>query len=54
VKLARDGYVVTHWPLDADPNHHVTSSLVWQCYLHDFVSGCDGTLQEGDRHAKSR
>ena len=25
--------VVTHWPLDTHPNHHVTSSLVWQCYL---------------------
>jgi LmbE family N-acetylglucosaminyl deacetylase len=26
--------VVTHWPLDTHPNHHVTSSLVWQCYHH--------------------
>ncbi len=25
--------VVTHWPLDTHPNHHVVSSLVWQCYL---------------------
>jgi LmbE family N-acetylglucosaminyl deacetylase len=25
--------VVTHWPLDTHPNHHVTASLVWQCYL---------------------
>lgn len=25
--------VVTHWPLDTHPNHHVTSSLVWQNYL---------------------
>jgi hypothetical protein len=25
--------VVTHWPLDTHPNHHVTSSLVWQSYL---------------------
>jgi LmbE family N-acetylglucosaminyl deacetylase len=25
--------VVTHWPLDTHENHHVTSSLVWQCYL---------------------
>jgi N-acetylglucosamine malate deacetylase 1 len=25
--------VVTHWPLDTHPNHHVASSLVWQCYL---------------------
>ena len=24
--------VVTHWPLDTHPNHHVTSSLVWHCY----------------------
>jgi LmbE family N-acetylglucosaminyl deacetylase len=24
--------VVTHWPLDTHPNHHVTSSLVWQNY----------------------
>jgi LmbE family N-acetylglucosaminyl deacetylase len=24
--------VVTHWPLDTHPNHHVVSSLVWQCY----------------------
>ena len=25
--------VVTHWPVDTHENHHVTSSLVWQCYL---------------------
>jgi LmbE family N-acetylglucosaminyl deacetylase len=24
--------VVTHWPLDTHPNHHVVGSLVWQCY----------------------
>jgi len=24
--------VVTHWPMDTHPNHHVVSSLVWQCY----------------------
>ncbi len=24
--------VVTHWPLDTHPNHHVVSSLVWQRY----------------------
>jgi LmbE family N-acetylglucosaminyl deacetylase len=24
--------VVTHWPLDTHPNHHVVSSLVWQAY----------------------
>jgi LmbE family N-acetylglucosaminyl deacetylase len=29
----RPDVVVTHWPLDTHPNHHVTSSLVWQCYL---------------------
>ena len=27
--------VVTHWPLDTHPNHHVTSSLVWQSHLRD-------------------
>ncbi|WP_010583249.1 PIG-L deacetylase family protein [Schlesneria paludicola] len=27
--------VVTHWPLDTQPNRHVTSSLVWQSYLRD-------------------
>ena len=26
--------VVTHWPLDTHPNHHVVSSLVWQSYTH--------------------
>jgi LmbE family N-acetylglucosaminyl deacetylase len=26
--------VVTHWPMDTHPNHHVVSSLVWQCYRH--------------------
>ncbi|HMB03599.1 MAG TPA: PIG-L family deacetylase, partial [Isosphaeraceae bacterium] len=24
--------VVTHWPLDTHPNHHIVSSLVWRCY----------------------
>ena len=24
--------VITHWPLDTHPNHHATSSIVWQCY----------------------
>ncbi len=24
--------VVAHWPFDTHPNHHVVSSLVWQCY----------------------
>lgn len=28
----RPDIVVTHWPLDTHPNHHVVSSLVWQCY----------------------
>ena len=27
--------VVTHWPLDTHPNHHVVSSLVWQCYRRE-------------------
>lgn len=27
--------VVTHWPLDTHPNHHVAGSLVWQCYLRE-------------------
>jgi N-acetylglucosamine malate deacetylase 1 len=31
--------VVTHWPLDTHPNHHVTGSLVWQCYLRDAPWG---------------
>jgi LmbE family N-acetylglucosaminyl deacetylase len=29
----RPDIVITHWPLDTHPNHHVTSSLVWQAYL---------------------
>jgi LmbE family N-acetylglucosaminyl deacetylase len=29
----RPDVVVTHWPLDTHPNHHVTASLVWQAYL---------------------
>jgi LmbE family N-acetylglucosaminyl deacetylase len=28
----RPDIVVTHWPLDTHPNHHVISSLVWQSY----------------------
>jgi LmbE family N-acetylglucosaminyl deacetylase len=35
LKKVRPGIVVTHWPLDTHPNHHVTSSLVWRCYLRD-------------------
>jgi N-acetylglucosamine malate deacetylase 1 len=34
-KEVRPDIVVTHWPLDTHPNHHVTSSLVWQCYLRE-------------------
>jgi LmbE family N-acetylglucosaminyl deacetylase len=33
LKEVRPDVVVTHWPLDTHPNHHVTSSLVWQCYV---------------------
>ena len=33
LKKVQPDIVVTHWPLDTHPNHHVTSSLVWQCYL---------------------
>jgi LmbE family N-acetylglucosaminyl deacetylase len=33
LKKVQPDVVVTHWPLDTHPNHHVTSSLVWQCYL---------------------
>jgi LmbE family N-acetylglucosaminyl deacetylase len=32
LKKVNPDVVVTHWPLDTHPNHHVTSSLVWQCY----------------------
>jgi LmbE family N-acetylglucosaminyl deacetylase len=28
----RPDIVVTHWPLDTHPNHHVVSSLVWRSY----------------------
>jgi N-acetylglucosamine malate deacetylase 1 len=35
LKKVQPDVVVTHWPLDTHPNHHVTSSLVWQCYLRD-------------------
>jgi len=33
LKRVKPDVVVTHWPLDTHPNHHVTSSLVWQSYL---------------------
>jgi LmbE family N-acetylglucosaminyl deacetylase len=33
LKKVEPDVVVTHWPLDTHPNHHVTSSLVWQSYL---------------------
>lgn len=35
LKDTKPDIVVTHWPLDTHPNHHVTSSLVWQAYLSD-------------------
>jgi LmbE family N-acetylglucosaminyl deacetylase len=35
LQTVRPDVVITHWPLDAHPNHHVTSSLVWQCYLRE-------------------
>jgi LmbE family N-acetylglucosaminyl deacetylase len=35
LKKVRPDIVVTHWPFDTHPNHHVTSSLVWQCYLRE-------------------
>ena len=35
LKRVKPDVVVTHWPLDTHPNHHVTSSLVWQCYLRE-------------------
>jgi LmbE family N-acetylglucosaminyl deacetylase len=39
LKDVKPDVVVTHWPLDTHPNHHVTSSLVWQCYLRDSTWG---------------
>jgi len=35
LKKVSPDVVVTHWPLDTHPNHHVTGSLVWQCYLRE-------------------
>jgi LmbE family N-acetylglucosaminyl deacetylase len=35
LKEVKPNVVVTHWPLDTHPNHHVTSSLVWQCYFQE-------------------
>jgi LmbE family N-acetylglucosaminyl deacetylase len=35
LKKVQPDIVLTHWPLDTHPNHHVTSSLVWQCYLRE-------------------
>jgi LmbE family N-acetylglucosaminyl deacetylase len=35
LREVKPAVVVTHWPLDTHPNHHVTSSLVWQCYLRE-------------------
>ena len=39
LKEVKPDVVVTHWPLDTHPNHHVTSSLIWQCYLKDSSWG---------------
>jgi LmbE family N-acetylglucosaminyl deacetylase len=39
LKKVRPDVVVTHWPVDTHLNHHVTSSLVWQCYLQDSEWG---------------
>jgi len=33
LRSVRPDVVLTHRPVDTHPNHHVTSSLVWQCYL---------------------
>jgi LmbE family N-acetylglucosaminyl deacetylase len=35
LKEVQPDIVTTHWPLDTHPNHHVTSSLVWQAYLRE-------------------
>ena len=35
LKSIQPDIVVTHWPLDTHPNHHVTGSLVWQCSLRE-------------------
>jgi LmbE family N-acetylglucosaminyl deacetylase len=34
LKEVKPDIVLTHWPIDTHPNHHVTSSLIWQCYDH--------------------
>ena len=34
LEAVKPDIVVTHWPLDTHPNHHVVSSLVWQNYKH--------------------
>jgi LmbE family N-acetylglucosaminyl deacetylase len=39
LRQVRPNVVVTHWPLDTHPNHHVTSSLVWQRYLRESTWG---------------
>src|SRR5262249_7927459 len=39
LKPGQPDVVVTHWPLDTHPNHHVTGSLVWPCYLGDAPWG---------------
>jgi LmbE family N-acetylglucosaminyl deacetylase len=39
--------VVTHWPMDTHPNHHVVSSLVWLCYDHQGrTSGQDAAAAD--------
>ena len=35
LKAVGPDIVVTHWPLDMHPNHHVASSLIWQCYQRE-------------------
>lgn len=32
LRAVQPDIVLTHWPLDTHPNHHVTASLVWQCH----------------------
>lgn len=35
LKAVQPDAVITHWPLDMHPNHHVASSLIWQCYQRE-------------------
>jgi N-acetylglucosamine malate deacetylase 1 len=32
LEAVKPDIVVTHWPLDTHPNHHVVTSLVWRSY----------------------